>query len=242
MMDPVFVSKWIFSAAMLLASFALFGQNEVDKKHVQVGSRVASIEEHVAKLLERAKSATKNPQESGDQSSDDEQIASHGLYYTTSHLGAYHHAIRIAPIDNSFEESVELEDGSIWTINPWDVNKTANWLDTDVLVISPNHTWFSSYPFRITNQNTGKSIQVNLTLGPIYNGPSTHWIVDIDYLNGFVFLEDHTVWEMSPFDIEQWVINDTVIIGINDAWFSFSQPNILINVNMLDYAPGASSY
>ena len=79
----------------------------------------------------------------------------------------------------------------------------------------------------------------------MYNSVYTHWIVAIDYYRNIVFLEDGSVWNMSSLDagvIDQWVINDVVMIGVNTGWLSSYNPNILINVNMLNYAAGASSY
>ena len=99
--------------------------------------------------------------------------------------------------------------------------------------------------FRLTNQNTGESVAANLYLGPIYNGPYTHWITAIDYYNNTVFLEDGSMWSMSSFDdgvVNKWFENHTVIIGVNDGWFSSSRPNILINVNNSNYAAGVASY
>ncbi|CCB90400.1 hypothetical protein WCH_CX17680, partial [Waddlia chondrophila 2032/99] len=93
----------------------------------------------------------------------------------------------------------------------------------------------------LVNLNTGAKVKVNLSLGPIYNGIYTHWILAIDYSNREVYLEDGSVWKMSWWDssiVNQWLPNDTVIIGINDGWFSGSNPNMLINVNMNDHAIG----
>jgi len=107
------------------------------------------------------------------------------------------------------------------------------------LVITPNHAWFSVYDYVITNQNTGVAVQVNLVVGPLYNAVYRHYIVAIDYVLDHVVLDDGSVWTMTDFTVmNQWVPGDTVIVGVNDGWFSSSYPNILINVNTLSYARG----
>lgn len=259
-----FKSKCVFCTAMaLLATFSLFSEEDNKQKHVIVGSRVISMDQHVAALQERAKleeemiqdEELKIQSEIADADNlAEEKVAeerktyalnlgtmAHHAYYYSTHSGAFHQAIAVSP----FGETVELIDGSVWHIHSWDSHKTLDWLGSDVLVISPNHSWFSSYLFRITNQNTGVSVEANLSLGPIYNGYFTHWIIGIDHYNNVVVLEDGSIWNMSIFDsnaTDNWMVNDTVIIGINDGWLSSTRPNILINVNMLDYACGISSY
>lgn len=153
-------------------------------------------------------------------------------YYTT-HAGALHWPISVSP----YGDTVQLEDGSIWTVNVWDRSQTLNWLATDTIIIVPG-SYFSVYGYKLINVNTGAQVEVNLTLGPVYNGVFTHWIAAIDYFWNEIILEDGTVWKFFWDDsvMKNWLINDTVIIGINDGAFSSSEPNILINVSMLNYA------
>ena len=250
MMNNTFILKLLICKLAILSSFSLFG--EIEDAHVEVGSRVLSMEEHVAAQQKREALSVENISEENqaEENQVDENAQSnldeadkicHHSYFYTSHPGVYHQAIAVS----HFGETVELEDGSVWSIHSWDHHKTLDWLASDILIISPNHSWFSSYLFRITNQNTGASVEANLSLGPIFNGLKTHWIIGIDYYNNLVFLEDGSSWNMSAFDssvVSHWLTNDTVIIGINDGWLSTTRPNVLINVNMLDYACGVSSY
>jgi hypothetical protein len=161
-------------------------------------------------------------------------------YYST-HEGAFHRPVGVSLLG----DAVELEDGSIWAVNSSDRYKTLDWLTGDIIIIVPNHDWFSVYNYRLINANTGANVKVNLSLGPIYNGHYTHWILAIDYYHREICLEDGSVWKMSSLDgsvLNTWLPNDTVIIGINDGWFSGSNPNILINVNMNNYAIGNCVY
>lgn len=248
----------------LMSASVLFGQDAAaEKKRVPVGTRALLQAEHVAQQETREKLSALNMQEDGQPAEavlperahseaglpaaaaasageSAERVTNHAMFYT-SHPGAFHRADYIS----IFGDSIELEDGSIWSVRGSDAYKTLNWLPSDLIVITPNHSWFSVYNFRLTNQNTGVSVESNLNLGPIYNGPFTHWIVSIDYYHDVVYLEDGSVWNMSYYDgsiVRKWVVNDTVIIGINDSWLSATRPNILINVNMLNYAAGVVAY
>lgn len=169
-------------------------------------------------------------------------LASKSIYYT-SHPAAYQYANSIA----FFGETVELNDGSIWSISSNDTYKTASWYTTDLIIITPNHSWLSSYGFCLTNQTTGEVASANLSIGPALPGYGyyTNWITNIDYYYNIVYLQDGSKWNMSSFDsstVYQWVIGDVVIIGVNDGFLSSSKPNVLINVAMLNYAAGHATF
>lgn len=137
----------------------------------------------------------------------------------------------------NYGDSVELIDGSNWKVSPADVYVAHSWGSGEAIVVTPNHSWFSHYGYRLTNQtgiHRGESVQVNLFLGPLSFGPHTHWIVALDKFSGHVFLEDGSSWKIAFEDrhlFDEYAINDFVIIGHNDAWFT-AHDHILINVNM----------
>lgn len=220
----------------VLTGVLLLSNIFAEEEHIVPGTRAISqsewaqvqesrqLEEENSEALEEGDSLLSTP----------EAVFEAGIAFT-GHEGAFHRPILVS----LFGDSVELEDGSIWTVTSDDAYKTLNWLVSDLVVITPNHNWLSSYMFRITNQNTGVSIRCNLTLGPIYNGLYTHWVVAINYLTSEVCLEDGSIWKISGFDssvFNKWLLNDTIIIGVNDGFLSGSKPNILINVNTLSYA------
>lgn len=217
------------------------------QERVPVGSRAMTHLERVAFIEERTfpNELMNAPEEELEEPVQEEPVQEGeetreavclGYSYTT-HAGAYHQPIAVSPLG----DTVELEDGSIWSIKPQDRKKTLDWMTGDTIVITPNSSWFNwTYDFKLINKNTGVAVSANLSLGPIYNGIYTHWIVKLDYINNEVCLEDGSVWSISGFDskvLKDWYVNDTVIIGINDAWFS-SKANILINVNKLNYVSG----
>ncbi len=216
------------------------------EEHIPVGERSISHAEYV-KMIEEKLTKMKEAndetvsEEIGDR--EDSKIVKkiRKSTYTTTHEGAFHYPVSVSYLG----DSIQLEDGSMWAVSLSDTYKTLNWLTSDIIIIVPNHDIFSSYYYRLININTGANVKVNLYLGPIYNGAYTHWITAIDYLNREIYLEDGSIWKMSPFDqpiISQWLPNDTVIIGINDGAFSYSNQNILINVNMNNYSLGNCIY
>lgn len=133
----------------------------------------------------------------------------------------------------NFGDLVELEDGSKWSVARTEVYKVSSWRTLDTIFISPNRNWFSSYKYCISNPAAGSSVETDLYHGPVPFGPYTHWVVALDKYAGHVFLEDGSSWSVSYDDwklFDKWLINDFVIIGCNDSWFS-SYEYILINVN-----------
>lgn len=155
----------------------------------------------------------------------------------SSHMGAFHNPVMITPLG----DLIETEDGARWVVYPNDRFKTYNWLTSDSLKITPNRAWFTTYAYRITNINTSESIQVNLVDRPIYNGVYTYYIIGIDYTQQQICLNDGSIWNLSGYDynmFKSWIINDTVILGHNDGWFSSSRPNILINCDTETYVDG----
>lgn len=132
-----------------------------------------------------------------------------------------------------FGNFIELEDGSRWTVAPTSVYKAVHWGAYDHMVITPNHHWLPSCAYCITNPATGSYVEADLYLHPIPFGPYTHWVVALDKYAGHVFLEDGSSWKVSYDDrslFEKWEINNFIIIGENNSWFS-SYEHILINVN-----------
>lgn len=175
------------------------------------------------------------------QSGGAEEIHEKSSLSNTTHLGAYHYPRYITP----FGDSIVLEDGSRWAVCSHDQGCILGWYTNDALVITPNHDWFSSHDYRVNNLMTGHSIRVNLIEAPHYNGLFTHWIVAIDYLHKKICLEDGSVWSISVWDdaeLKRMVLEDTIIIGTNDSWFKSSRPNILINVDTMEYIKARCDY
>lgn len=237
-------TKALVGVLLMTSSIVAANEEPVERKHINVGQREMSYVERMSHKEQRAKDIEENKDIDEGALVGDNVRTIRGFnattYYTT-HSGAFQHPYKVA-FDGS---SVELADGSIWSVSSDDRWATLNWLLGDSIIILPNHSLFSSYQYRLVNINTGANVKVNLTLGPIYNGVYTHWIVGIDQLFGEIALEDGSLWKMSSWDssiTNKWFLNDTVIIGINDGWLSTTNPNILINVNTNNCAIGYCVY
>lgn len=219
---------------------------EQSGEHIPVGSRAMPHSDYVQHQEEQALELADSrlePQE--EVSAEQIEVVARGLgdeepiakkTYFTSHQGGFHRAIAVTFLG----EQVTTEDGTVWNVASWDRWKTLNWFTTDTILVMQNKYYFSSYKFMLVNQNTGDQVEVNMGLGPLYAGVYTHWVIAVDYLNCEVYLEDGSVWQIDSFDygvINKWLINDTVIIGVNESGSLF-HPNILINVNMVNYARG----
>lgn len=155
-------------------------------------------------------------------------------YYSSSHDAAYHHPIAVSP----FGDIVEFEDGTIWTVQASDKYKTLDWIAKDTVAILPNTDWFKAYDYCLVNFNTGAMIRANLVEGPMESGYYTYWIDgEIDLVENELVLNDGSVWLISDADapkIKRWKEEHTILIGINEGWFS-SKQNILINVERGEY-------
>ncbi|ADI38137.1 putative uncharacterized protein [Waddlia chondrophila 2032/99] len=240
-------TKQFLNVFLGLALFSMpLSADEVEtEERIPVGDRAVVRAEQVKMYEDRlVQMEEADEEESQDEEANAKKIVKKDFLqatYVTTHEGAFHFPIAVSFLG----DTVELEDGSIWKVCSNDAYKTLNWLTSDMIIIVPNDSIFSSHDYKLVNLNTGAKVKVNLYLGPIYNGAYTHWIVAIDYLFREIYLEDGSIWKMSSFDqsiVNTWLPNDTVIIGINDGFFSGTNPNILINVNMNNYSIGTCLY
>ncbi len=239
----------LFCASIIMGSLCAVDQDTDNEERVPVGTRTTSLVENLKVQEQRAQRAQEK-QKAQEEESDEVQAqaqtkegkrVSNGAYYYTSHEGAYHNPLVVSYLG----DTVSLEDGSIWIVKASDRYKTLDWYTNDTIVITPNHSWFSKFDYCLNNVNTGASVQVNLSLGPIYNGVYTYWITAIDYSRDQICLSDGSVWDISGFDhsvVKKWLPNDTIIVGIDDGVFNALTPNILINVNTLNYVSANCIY
>lgn len=153
-------------------------------------------------------------------------------YFTDSPLGFYPPATRYIAEISPYTDTIRLDDGSLWRTNPSNRSDLFRWAVNDMVVISQNTSWFSSFRFRLTNRTAQSYAQAELSLGPILGGALTHRAIAVDPFNGQIILENGSRWEIAYADnsvFSQWLINDTIMIGMNRSWFS-SGDFILIDV------------
>lgn len=158
-------------------------------------------------------------------------IASNSSSYPPFYFPSYCHWITAL---SAIGDSLEIEDGSIWKIDPSNTSDARYWKSVDPLFLTQNRSWFSSYQYRLMNAQTGESIGVNLFLGPVLSSEYLHLIDAIDWTRRAVTLNDGSCWEICPRDLDlfsEWVLDDCIFIGLNSGWDSFYD-SILINSNM----------
>lgn len=139
---------------------------------------------------------------------------------------------------NDFDRFVRLEDGSCWSVfSQRDMEVLRYWHRGNPIVITSNDHWLSFSDYRLYNKHTDTYIEADLLEFPDVFGPYSHWIVDIDYIGGHVYLENHTVWCVSSENedvLRSWSVDDHIILGTNDSFFPYYN-YILINANMDNY-------
>ena len=140
--------------------------------------------------------------------------------------------------------AVELEDGSQWKLA--DPAIAASWDIHDLIVISPSRFWSREYNYYLTNTKTGTYVKANLFLGATKTdpfgqvNPYRHFVVNFEPVKRRVTLENGATWEIcsDDFAIDDWAVNDAVIIGVNDSFYDSvfsSYGSILINVPINDH-------
>lgn len=207
----------------LFASSTLMATNE---EHSPVGVRSLPAEVIAEKAEAEACTAEQLSEEGAKATSNGFLFPGNGYSYAEHYI----HGI------SCYGEQVELEDGSVWQVCSCDRYKISSWDSRDPITITQNTSWFSSHAYRLINQFTGSSVEVNLYLGPIMNGPYTHYINWIDYY-GAVMLTDGSQWQISSRDLSVfrcWAYDDTIIVGTNSGWDG-SCNAILINVTMNNF-------
>lgn len=152
----------------------------------------------------------------------------------TSHSGIIYYAVAVTPSGNE----VTLMDGSVWQIKSWDTPHTRNWLASDPIVIMPNNTFFTFYDYKLLNRTTGAEVEANLLLTPILGTNYTFQITGFNDNYNYIYMNDGSVWSISPYDHSlyfDWMIGDIIIIGANVGWDSNIRPNVLINATHKTY-------
>lgn len=153
-----------------------------------------------------------------------------GYFSYESYYDSMHHGVLFSPGGHT----VELEDGSIWRVAPNDVSYVCDWSPSHDLLVLPG-SWNSSSPsFYFYNVQKRLSVTVTMKMGPFYDSLFARWIVKLDKSTGEVWLDDGSHFLVHTDDLalfNDWLCNDTIFVGSNSGFSSYSWPNILINVN-----------
>lgn len=128
--------------------------------------------------------------------------------------------------------NIELPNGSSWEVRWSDRRTVKSWKRYQEIYFSPGSS-LSSYRYTVVNLSTQEQAQVLLASYPWYDS-STQYITDIDTTTGHIQLSNKSYWDVSRFHykyIAQWKVGDAVMIGVNNGFLSFSNPNIIINIS-----------
>lgn len=200
-----------------------------DEQRVPARARQLSVVEHLSIQEQRAERHEKEEAQPVQDEETDEERVSNAASFVTSHPGAAHFATKVSYLG----DFVDLNDGSVWYVRDCDRIRTLDWYNTDTIILTPNHAWFSRFDYCLRNLTTGAQVEVNMYQPPYYNGVYTLWITTIDLYNDKMCLSDGSIWNIAGYDhsmLKKWMPNDTVIIGINDGILSSVYPNTLVNV------------
>ncbi len=117
-------------------------------------------------------------------------------------------------------ESIELDDGSLWSLSLYDYPKIRDWSENQAVCITQNTRWFTSYPYRLVNRRNGAFVEVKLLEQPLQGGEKTHYISMLDVANSSIVLSNGSLWKINPKDmpiVKKWDVSSPfpVIIGHN---------------------------
>lgn len=144
---------------------------------------------------------------------------------------ANHRILKIS----DYGDILEMEDNSLWRVDPHNWNKVRSWRLNDPITISQNASWFGAAEYKIINLNDNSYVEVRGHKGPKKNGNFTRYIRSLNWDTYQITLNDNSSWQMSSWDFlwinREWALNDCIIIGVNSSWDN-STPAILINVNL----------
>lgn len=123
---------------------------------------------------------------------------------------------------------IELSDGSIWQVRHRDRNKVKKWRSSDSVVIETS-SFLSWYAYSLVNYSRNETIDVELYASDSWHGNAAHWIEEVNPFQGYVKLENGSIWHLSTSELAAWSVNDDVIIGLSKDWFSSQYNYVLIN-------------
>lgn len=153
-------------------------------------------------------------------------------YRLHSHSSDYH------PERYKFNEHlIQLQDSSIWSINPDFMNSIQHWKKSHKLLIQPNYSYFWPHYLIVYNYNLynlDEDADIPVYLKQIEN--SAFLIETIDAVNRTILLEDKTIWGIDDqADISNWKAGQRILVGVNHEWYNAQYPQILINGDLDDH-------
>ncbi|WP_075883609.1 hypothetical protein [Candidatus Protochlamydia sp. W-9] len=147
-------------------------------------------------------------------------------------LNRIHNDAYYAPMAISGNADViQLNDGSHWSVHPYQREIIRHWVQTDIIFIKPKSSCFSNYAYVLQNRSTRETVEVNLIGAPQSMSSATRWIVNLEPRKKLIQLNDNTIWQINQDDytFRKWHIGQLVLVGVNNHWRIAQFPHILIN-------------
>lgn len=149
---------------------------------------------------------------------------------------------------------ITLENGTVWVLSTLDLQNTSGWRRGDVIEARPLAA-SGKYPYEYVFSKRGfwkeearaRIVEIPQTT-PFISG------IEIDFLELFLYLSDGSRWQLDSFDRDviqgrvsgkTWEVGDFIMLGSNQGFnsrFSYSYPQLVINLSTGDYAHGKFSY
>lgn len=168
---------------------------------------------------------------------DQEERVENGLNPArTSHEGSNHKYVGCS----QYYDFVKLEDGSYWSVNPDYQEIIKDWFEGDPVAITQAYKkWWGNndlYPLALYNRRTDEYIEVKFAAEPEPHNFYRRYIYEINKTEGnsYLILNDNTLWPLREKDRDTWdywIPGDVLVIGTNNTYLSYFNPNILINTH-----------
>jgi len=75
-------------------------------------------------------------------------------------------------------ETIELEDGSAWSVSIYDIPVALNWQINDSIAVTQNTRWFTEYPYRLVNRENGTTVETDLIKAGTMIFVDTEWQIE----------------------------------------------------------------
>ena len=148
--------------------------------------------------------------------------AGYAGYFSDRHSKYYFHPQYHWAADFSDrDQTVTLEDGSIWRVDPSEFRHIEKWKHNDPITVNSltvDHGWiWSSLETTYFLKNYGARpypvVKATLLVGPKLVGNYSRQIQVIDGVSKTITLTDRTIWELPDFSsCNRWYVGDYVIV------------------------------
>ena len=140
---------------------------------------------------------------------------------------------------------IQLQDGTLWAIDPKDISRVYYWQGNHRLYVTLNRWYFTQNKFEIVNTDLEQIVEANLLSEPIYN---FRYIYMINYDDDIIGLKEgydvfgnpvYSRWRIDHsqhFLINRWDPDDKIIVVANVGFSKMYNLYVLFNFRTNDFA------